>query len=482
MKNYISFLMLCLFLQGSVFAQMRPCVNGMAGNYPCNDYDFMSNINVRTLSGATGKRGNDIWGWTDPTSGKEYAIMCLTSATAFVDVTDPINPVYLGKLPTATRDSSWRDVKVYGDHAFIVSEANNHGMQVFDLKRLRTVTNPRNFDADARYTGAGACHNIVINESEGIAYLVGCRSTNGGGPIFIDIKDPKNPRMVGEYRGKGYSHDAQVITYNGPDREHAGKEIYIGSNENEVIVADVTDKSRPRLLGNIGYSQRGYTHQGWFTEDQRYFILGDELDEQRNGFNTKTLVFDMRDLDRPVLRNTFFGATKAIDHNGYVKGNEYFLANYTAGMRVLGLDNVGGSSNNSLKEVGFFDSYPRNNNASFNGVWSVYPYFKSGNILLSNIEDGLFVVRKSNTLSVDDTSIDQTIFTLTPNPTSSNPVIKASEANVVESVEVFNVLGQNIFKKADINQNTFTIPMASHSKGIYLVKINDKVTKKLVLN
>ncbi len=47
-----------------------------------------------------GTGGNDIWGWADPMTGREYALMGMTDGTAFVDVTDPDNPAVLGKLPT----------------------------------------------------------------------------------------------------------------------------------------------------------------------------------------------------------------------------------------------------------------------------------------------------------------------------------------------------------------------------------------------
>jgi choice-of-anchor B domain-containing protein len=272
-------------------------------------------------------------------------------------------------------------------------------MQVFDLTRLRNVANaPETFTADAIYPGVGSCHNIVINESEAVAYLVGCNSTNGGGPVFIDISDPVNPALLGDYTAGGYSHDAQVITYNGPDTEHVGKEIYIGSNGNtdKVVILDVTDKTNVIPLSDFTYPQTAYAHQGWFTEDHRYFILGDEVDESSFGFNTKTLVFDFSDLDNPIASSTYFGPTPAIDHNGYVKGNKYYLANYRAGMRVLDITNIAAASD-SMTEIGYFDTFPSSDSASFNGVWSLYPYFASGNIILSDIEGGLFIVRQSGT-------------------------------------------------------------------------------------
>ncbi len=370
-----------------------PCENGMAGNYPCDGYDLLGRISLPDLAAAS---ANDIWGWTDPDSGKEYALVGLDNGTAFVDISDTENLVFLGKLPTATTNSSWRDLKVYQNHAFIGSEAAGHGMQVFDLTALRNVTNPpATFSADAHYTGFGNSHNIVINEETGFAYPVGTARDDvfNGGVHFVNIQDPKNPVAAGGYGDNGYTHDAQVISYNGPDTDYLGSEILVGANESSVVVVDITEKDNPENIATIQYSNVGYTHQGWFTEDQRYFILGDETDEINIGFNSRTLVFDMTDLDNPVLFTTYFGATTAIDHNGYVKGTEFFLANYSAGVRIL---DISGIENRTITERGFFDTLPANDTPSFNGVWSVYPYFESGKIIISDIGSGLFVIKKSN--------------------------------------------------------------------------------------
>jgi choice-of-anchor B domain-containing protein len=379
----------------SVIDSRTICENGMAGNYPCNDYDLMSNISLTEMGASS---GNDSWGWTDPTTTKEYALMGLNNGTAFIDISDPLAPIYLGKLPTAAESSTWRDIKVYQNYAFIVSEASGHGMQVFDLTKLRNVSAPPvTFTADTRYTGFGNAHNIVINESSGYAYPVGT-SLNQGGPIFVNIQDPLNPVLEGGYELNGGSHDAQVVTYNGPDADYAGREILISSNGsqnglNQVVIVDVTDKANPQLISSTVYSNSGYTHQGWFTDDQQYFLVGDELDELRFGFDTRTLVFDFTDLDAPVKLYDYTGPTAAIDHNGYINNNLFYLANYTAGVRFIDVSNISAS----LNEVGFFDTYPANNNASFDGVWSVYPFFESGNIIISDSSGGLFIVRKSGT-------------------------------------------------------------------------------------
>lgn len=373
-------------------AGFTPCENGMAGIYPCNGYDLLGSI---SLSDFGASAGNDVWGWTDPTTNKEYALMGLDNATAFVDITDTENLVYLGKLPSATSSSSWRDIKVYQDHAYIVSEADGHGMQVFDLTRLRNVTDaPKTFNADGRYTGFGNAHNVVINEDTGYAYPVGTARDDAfnGGVHFMNLQDLKNPVLAGGYGMNGYSHDAQVITYNGPDTDYAGAEIFIGANESQVAIVNISDKENPVGISTFRYSNLAYTHQGWFTEDQRYLILGDELDEVNFGFDSRTLVFDLLDLDNPILHTSYSGETTAIDHNGYVKEDQYFLANYRAGVRVLDISDI---ANKTISEEGFFDTFPSSNSAGFDGVWSVYPYFTSGKIIVSDINSGLFVIKKS---------------------------------------------------------------------------------------
>lgn len=366
-----------------------PCENGVAGVYFCFDYDL---INHLTLSDLFASSGNDCWGWTDPSSGKEYAIMGLDNGTAFVDISDPLTPVLIAKVLTETAPSAWRDIKVYNDYAFIVSEAGGHGMQVFDLTRLGNVANPPEFlDPDAVYTDFGNAHNIVINEDTGFAYAVGT-STFGGGPHFVNIQNPSNPVAAGGFATDGYSHDGQAVIYNGPDQSYVGKELFFGSNETIVSIVDVSDKNNPEGVSRILYSNTGYTHQGWLTEDHRYFILGDELDELNYGNQTRTIVFDITDLDNPVIHFEYLGPTFAIDHNGYVVNDKLYLANYTAGLRVLDISAI---ENQSMLEEGYFDTHPSNDATSFNGAWSVYPFFSSGNILISDINEGLFIVKKN---------------------------------------------------------------------------------------
>ena len=448
-----------------------PCVGGFAGSFPCNGYDLQAHFDLNFLNASA---GNDSWGWTDPDDGTEYALIGLNNGTAFIDISDPINPIYLGKLPTQTSNSSWRDIKVYNNYAFIVSEAGGHGMQVFDLTRLRNVTNPpETFTTDAHYNGFGNAHNIVINELSGYAYAVGT-NTFSGGPHIVDIQNPLNPVFVSGYSADNYSHDAQVVTYTGPDADHVGQEIYIGSNENQVVILNVTDRSNPIFISSLGYANIGYTHQGWFTEDQRYFLLGDELDETSFGFNTRTIIFNFEDLDNPFHHVDYTGVTPAIDHNGYIKGDKYYQANYRGGLRVMDISDI---DNGNITQEGFFDTYPANNSANFNGAWNVYPYFASGNIVISDIDRGFFLVKDPNFLATPE--FQENNFTFFPNPVEDFLTI-TSKNKTIFSIVVYNTLGQEVIAIHNPNTLSRTINVSTLSKGMYYVNINGNTSKKLI--
>jgi choice-of-anchor B domain-containing protein len=280
-------------------------------------------------------------------------------------------------------------------------------MQVFDLTRLRSLTPqasglPQLVAYDALYTNIASAHNVVINEESGFAYPVGASgggTTCGGGLHMVDIREPKKPTFVGCFSdastgraGTGYSHDAQCITYKGPDTRYSGHEICVGSNENSISIADVTDKQNPKAVSRATYPNVAYAHQGWFTDDHKYFYLDDEADEGRGIPKTRTMIWDLTDLENPKLAKEHLGVESTSDHNLYIKGDLMYQANYRSGLRVLSIRDP-----LNPREVAFFDTAPYTPNAAgYNGAWSVYPFFKSGVIIVSSIEQGLFIVRTAD--------------------------------------------------------------------------------------
>ena len=384
---------------GAVFGEERRCTEGAVESFDCNDIELLAYIPISLLTApesARGIRANDNWGWTDSETGREYALVGRNDGTSFIDITDPTNPMLVGdlpKTPNTPRSQLWRDIKTYGDHAFIVADgAGAHGMQVFDLTHLRDVLDPPVvFDPDLLYRGDGlnvveSSHNVIINEETGFAYLT---SRGCAGMHMVDISEPMEPTFVG-CSEPGGTHDAQCIVYRGPDESYRGREICLRMSGNRFQISDVTDKSNPVELSTASHPNPAYMHQGWVTEDHRYFMMDDESDViAGNVETTRTLVWELDDLEDPILVKEFFGSLPASAHNLYVKGDFTYQANYKYGLHILDT-----SDPLNPVEVGMFDTSPFGTGPGFGGAWSTYPFFDSGTILVTSMQEGLFMLKK----------------------------------------------------------------------------------------
>jgi choice-of-anchor B domain-containing protein len=383
----------------SLAATGAECTDGMAGPFPCENVDLASIVALPELGGPT---GNDVWGWTDPDTGDEYALMGTSAGTAFVDVTEPTAPDVVGVMPSQSVEGLplWRDIKVYGDHAFVVSEHDGHGMQVFDLNRLRSGADlgvaGNVFTPDAVYFGpedtqVGNTHNVWINEDTGFAYLVGT-DTCAGGLHMVDVNEPTDPRFAGCFDEDGYTHDVECLIYEGPDADHVGQEICFASNEDSVTIVDVTDKSDPQVVSRTEYATSAYTHQGALTPGGDWFLFNDELDETSGTVDdTTTYILDVEDLDAPGEPVPYSHDTRSIDHNLYVDDRYVHQANYNVGLRILEWNDEL-LSQGQLDEVAFFDVVPGVDVSEFAGAWSSFD-FDSGTVVVSTIEAGLFVLQ-----------------------------------------------------------------------------------------
>jgi choice-of-anchor B domain-containing protein len=383
------------------------CIRGTAGEYACKNVDLMDQVGLAQLGLSF---VNDIWGWDDPKTKRSYSLVGGTEGTVFVDITDPKRAKVLGILPAHTLDPQfpwWRDLKVYKNHVYVVSEQTGHGLQVFDLTQLRSdPPGYTTYAETAHYPGFSWSHNININEETGFAYPVGS-STCEGGLHMVDITTPASPTFAGCFAEHGYIHDTQCVVYRGPDADWQGREICFNSNAevhhnpppgsdpitNALSIVDVTDKANPVVISRTEYAGDGYSHQGWLTPNQQYFLHGDELDELEHGVNTTTRVWDVRDLDAPVMTLAWENPkTAAIDHNMYTEGKYVYQSNYSAGLRVLDASRV---SAPALREVAFFDVSPEDDDPHFDrGTWSNYPYHRKAHIVtVSSMDRGLFVLK-----------------------------------------------------------------------------------------
>jgi len=376
------------------------CADGEAAGFACEGVDLVSFLPLSALGGGPGERVTDVWGWTDPETGREYALVGRTAGLAFVDISSPGAPRLVGLMPA--NPSHARDIKVYRDHAFLTGDgAGDHGLLVFDLTRLRDVVGEAaTFEPDARYDEVASAHNLVIDTESGFAYTVGTNTGGqscGGGLHMIDIREPLQPTFAGCFSDTegliwtGRTHDAQCTVYRGPDETYQGRQICFAANETAMRIVDVTDKSAPQPISTASHPGTAYVHQGWLTEDHRYLYVNDELDEiVGTSDRTRTLIYDVAELDDPILVAEHLGPDQATDHNLYIVGSRAYLANYQAGFRVLDI-----SDPERPEEIGWFDTTPYGENPPGfgGGAWTAWPFFESGMVIVSSMNEGLFILR-----------------------------------------------------------------------------------------
>lgn len=387
------------------------CVNGKAGNFSCHNIDLLAHIPLTAFSSFPSS-GNDIWGHVDLNNNNEYAIMGVRNGVAVFDVTDPENPVEVGTISGGS--ASWRDIKVYQyfdadlntwrAYAYATVDGRSDGVTIIDLNDL-----PNSISLVERNNSVGNAHNVYISNvdySLNIAeenasaklQLVGS-STYQGSFHSYSLDNPATIAVEnGQSSFQGYTHDGASVLID-DSRKDSGCfnsngvncSVFVDFNEKEMFLWDITEPENTTQLGVAVYddvpSSAKYVHSGWVTEDKRYILLHDEFDESRANINTTVRIFQIDDLRNPVQVGQWTGPTGAIDHNGFVRGNRYYMSTYERGLTVLDITDP-----SSPVEVGYFDTFPSSNNPSYNGAWGAYPFLPSGNILISDINSGLYIL------------------------------------------------------------------------------------------
>lgn len=357
-----------------------------SGGFPASGVSLLSNVTLSQFTAAAGFNvgdGNSLWHYVSP-SGREYAIMGLQVGTGFVEVTDPYNPVIVDVVPDS--NSIWSDIRVFGQYAYNANESSG-GLQIINLS---SIDDGQITVAGALTGGLQTSHTLAINEESGYLYLAGS-NLSGGRLIAVSLANPRTPTFAGSMLDGVYVHEAYVVSYT--SGTYAGREIafcFCGSVGLKIV--DVTNKANMFTMSTSTYPNLRYCHQGWLSEDRNYLFINDELDETNNApsFTTKTYIFNVQNLSTPVYVGTLGSGLNTIDHNLMVRGNYLYEANYTAGLRVFDVTDPENAS-----YVGFFDTYPQNDSRQFQGAWNVNTLLPSGVVLVSDIDNGLFVLDAS---------------------------------------------------------------------------------------
>lgn len=412
------------------------CINGVAEaikgdpshTFKCKNTDLYDFINHHTL-GSPGfntqynETGSGSWGWTDPSSGREFVAIGQFDGTSMLEILPTGRFSQLGFLPTYSKCNNnclWKELRGFKNYILIGSENPGHGVQIFDMSKLLTINpaSPVRFNNSVDLAGHfadlgnGQTHNVVINEELGYGAVVGARPVTSplncnGGLKFFSLADPSKPTTLGCAGQDGYVHDAQCLVYRGPHTKYAGRDICYGYNEDTLTIYDVTDKSATKIISRTSYEGASYTHQGQVTDPnwQEFLIHDDEYDEEeKNGpamdGYAVTYIWDIRNLEAPKQTGLYKAIVKGIDHNQYIKDNRVYQSSYSTGLRVYDINSISTDpTGNGVWEVAHFDMYPEDDNlpgggvVDFFGTWSSYAMFKSGFILINDMERGAFLVK-----------------------------------------------------------------------------------------
>lgn len=312
-----------------------------------------------------------LWGWTAP-DGREYALFGSQIGTHIIDITtQPIREVAFVWGPR----NSWREIKTYKHYAYIVCEAHTEGkgLQIVDLSGLPNSVQLVRTDT----TNFSSAHTLFVNDH--YLYVNGTQPDEGkanGGTIILDLEpDPTTPRRIGQV-DPYYFHDsyARNDTFVGAAVYGQGCDIW-----------DISNPAAPVRLANFNYPYSG-THNAELTPDGNYIGTSDEIN-----FTPKTLkIWDIRDLNNIQKVAEFTPNLDDVIHNVHFIGRYAYVAWYTAGVRIIDMIDP-----RHPREVGFYDTYPGISNG-YNGVWEVYGWFKSGKVIASDRNTGLWVMNFNN--------------------------------------------------------------------------------------
>lgn len=336
---------------------------------------FLGQWDDPTLPTRDGLVYNEIWGYYDAGSGKEYAIIGSVQKVHIYDVSDPSSISLVDEF-TGGDDTIWRDMKTYGPYLYCVADEGNEGMMIIDMTDM--ASGP--VLAAQLTTHFVRAHNVFVDEAAGRLYVAGSNGQNNGLIIYDLTSNPTAPTLLASIALEGeYVHDL-----------YARNNIaYCNHGSNGLYIYDLSTASTPVTIAALTiYPEKGYNHSSWLTDDGTHLVFCDET----HGRGVKIL--DVSDLDNLTIKDIFRSQlmaptfTNSIAHNPLILGNLAYVAYYHDGIQVFDI-----SDPSDVTRVGYFDTYTDHTNyAGYDGAWGVYPFLPSGHILAADVLNGLFVV------------------------------------------------------------------------------------------
>ncbi|MEZ5058721.1 MAG: choice-of-anchor B family protein [Saprospiraceae bacterium] len=421
---------------------------------------------------------NEIWGFA--VNGHEYAVIGSTFGTHIIDVTDPSaifeRKRFQGKASGA--QIVHRDYHDYKGYLYAVCDEGNSSLQIIDISGLPDTVSMVYDDNQVISTS----HNIFIDTANARLYSFATFSpipqVTRGVAIF-DINNPLNPVHLKSYREFGSIQPSHM--HDGYVRDNVA---FLNCETKGMAVVDFEDVNNPEILGILShnnYLQSGYNHSGWPSDDCKFYFMADE----NWGRAIKTV--DLRqipDLEVPTYFDTESGNANAIPHNQLVACNYLYVSYYHEGLQVYDISNPV-----FPERVLYYDTSEEPEIQNYRGAWGVFPYLPSGNILVSDMQNGLFVLEglgdncqpnanlescKDQTSALKDYFKENSL-TVFPNPSNGSFEIIVPHSGSEGSLEIKNLLGQVIYTQKNLenrlNSNRISINLSSKlAFGTYVVQ------------
>lgn len=418
---------------------------------------------------------NGIWGWAG--GGHEYAIIGSTAGTYFIDVTNPTAPVLADYVAGARSGCIWREIKTYSHYAYLVSDDSPpNSFQIVDLQYL-----PDSVHVVADYnTLFERSHTIFVDGNKLYSGLTrgGLFNPQSGMTVF-SLTNPENPTLLrsidDDFPGLiGYAHDMFV----------RNDTIYASCGFNGLYIFKYDSLANQFFLINslTTYPDQGYNHSSALTDDGQTLVF---MDEVPTGLAVKVL--DVSDLQNLTVMSTFKSNVGPTPHNPFIIGNTCYIAYYQDGLQVYDVSNPSSPVN-----VGYFDThnqtplggpYP---SPSYQGAWGAYPFLPSGNVLVSDMQNGLFVLDASTIQSIQQNQKNDD-FVLFPNPSNGNEIVRIKSQILngqICSISILDATGRVIRTQEDRSVGFVDLKTSGISKGLYWVVLSTadrKICKKLVI-
>ena len=398
-----------------------------------------------TLVGSTAYNNtyNEIWGLN--INGYEFAVIGSTAGSHIFDITNPTNANEVAFIAGAYTGPGviHRDYHDYNGYLYIVcDEGSPSTLQIVDISDL---PNSVNIIYDSNNL-LNRVHNIFIDTAT--AKLYACAT--GDAMEVFSLSNPENPTLIHTYNDVGHVHDAYVI--NDTAFLNCGNDgLRIMDYSNVVNAGDLPIE----LASFTSYPDAGYNHSGWLTDDGNIYAMQDE----NHGYDVKIL--DVSDFSNITVLSTFNSGVdpNSMAHNGIIKDNLLYIAYYHDGLRVFDITNP-----SNPVQVNNYDTYLPNDHISYRGAWGVYPYLESGNVLVSDMQTGLYVFELSNSSTF--ISEDKNSISVFPNPASYEFIINN---DLSSRLEIYDILGKPV-----MNYNLFKgmnfLNRKNLKNGVYILK------------